>query len=125
MSEPDPSVPTQNLFLDENLSLIAPPFNSSVPVHQPPWDTECISKPPPILDSDKRALQHLINGAVPQDELAFLIESIVSNVKPATIVEYLRGSDAQAFIEVMDKVCMSPPSPWDLLVVNSSFSGPR
>jgi len=68
-------------------------------------DTNHPFKPLLVSDSDKRALQRLVSRAVPQDELPFVIESIVSNVRAADIVRCLQGSDAQAFVDVIDEVC--------------------
>jgi len=47
----------------------------------------------------------LVSRAVPQDELFSVIETIASNVNVADIVEYLKPSDAQAFIDVTGEVC--------------------
>ena len=58
-----------------------------------------------IPDSDRRALQRLVSGATPQDELAPLIETIVSDLKADNIVKLLQASNAQMFIDVMDNVC--------------------
>lgn len=79
-------------------------MHSRVPLPPPQGETNLVSDPPPISDSDRRALQRLISGTVPQDELVPLIESIVSNVKAANIVEFLQESDVQKFIDVMDRV---------------------
>ncbi|KAF9642628.1 kinase-like protein [Thelephora ganbajun] len=70
-----------------------------------PTDTNHRPASPLLLDSDKRALQCLLSRAVSHDELSSLIETIVSNVKAADIVQYLQGSDAQAFIDVIDEAC--------------------
>ena len=59
---------------------------------------------PSALDPDDQALQHLINRAVPQSELASLIETIFSNKKVADVVDYFQGADAQTFIDVIDEV---------------------
>ena len=56
------------------------------------------------------ALQRLMDGAVPQDELPFLIGMVVSNLKAAKIVQFLQGSDAQTFIDVIDQVRDTPSS---------------
>lgn len=61
------------------------------------------SKQSPIPDSDVRALQRFVSGTVPQDELSSVIETVVSNVKVTDIVRCLQGSDAQAFIDLMDE----------------------
>ena len=60
--------------------------------------------PPIILDSYNQAWQRLISGAVPQDELASLIETIFSNEKVTDMVDRLQGSDVQTFIDVIDAV---------------------
>ena len=70
-----------------------------------PGDTNRPSKQPLISDSDRRALQRLVSRTVSQDELRSTIEMIVSNVKAADIAGCLQGSDARAFIDVIDKVC--------------------
>lgn len=70
-----------------------------------PGDTNSVSEPPPIPDSDKRALQRLVSLGVPQDELPSVIGSIVSNVKATDIVKCLQSSDAQTFIDIVDEAC--------------------
>ena len=100
-------MPTQSSTPDENLDSVPHvsqplPTNSGVPLSLPPHDTD--PEPPLIPDSDTQLLQRLVSGTVPQDELASLVERMVSDVKPAAIVGCLRGSDAQTFIEVMYKV---------------------
>ena len=47
----------------------------------------------------------MVSRAVPQDELLSVIETIVSNVKAATIVRELKGDDPQTFADIMDEVC--------------------
>jgi hypothetical protein len=46
----------------------------------------------------------LVSDAVPQDELASLVETIVSNLKADDIVQSLRENEAQTFIDIMDEV---------------------
>jgi hypothetical protein len=70
----------------------------------PTPDTDLLSDPSIVLDSHDQPLQRLISRAVPQGELAFLIETIFSNQKVAGVVDRLRGSDLQTFIDVMDEV---------------------
>lgn len=48
---------------------------------------------------------------MPNDELASLIETIVSRVEADNIVKLLQGDDAQMFIDVMDKVQAVLPLP--------------
>ncbi|KAF9643932.1 kinase-like protein [Thelephora ganbajun] len=76
---------------------------SSLSLVLSPVDTNHPSASPLLLDSDKRALQRLVSRVVSHDELPSLIETIVSNVKAADIVQCLQGSDAQAFIDVIDE----------------------
>ena len=58
-----------------------------------------------IPDSDNRALRRLVRCEVSQNELPSLIETIVSNTKAADIVKCLKETDAQTFIDVIDKAC--------------------
>jgi hypothetical protein len=63
-------------------------------------------------DSYAQAWQRLINGAVPQDEFASLIGTILSNEKAINMVDRLQGNDVQAFIDVIDTVwhhALPPP----------------
>ena len=70
-----------------------------------PEDTNHPPEPPLILDSNKRALQRLLSRDVPQHELPSVIETVVSNLKAADIVECLQEDDAQAFIDTIDEAC--------------------
>ena len=84
------------------------PIDSTLPAIGQSGDANHIIEPPLVFisDSDKRALQRLVGSSVSQDELPSLIRTIVSNVKPADIHKCLeRSADAQAFIDVLDKVC--------------------
>jgi hypothetical protein len=72
--------------------------------------------PPPdpsiIPDSYHQAWQRLISGAVPQDELASLIETILSSEKVTEMVDRLQGSDVQTFIDALAAVrhhALPPP----------------
>ena len=60
--------------------------------------------PFPVLDSGEQALQCLISGAIPQDELSSYIEAIFSSEKATDDVGGLEGSDAQTFVDFADKV---------------------
>ena len=64
--------------------------------------------PPPdlsiALDPYDQAWQRLISGAVSQDELASLLETIFSSKKVAGMVDCLQGDDVQTFIDVIDAV---------------------
>ena len=76
---------------------------SDLPLPLPSGDTNNPSEPAPILDSDRQALERLVSHAVPQGELPSVIETIVSSMRAADIVECLRESDAQTFIDVTDE----------------------
>ena len=54
----------------------------------------------------KRALQRLVSGATPRDELCHLIETVVSSMKADDMANHLHGADAQRFVDVLDQVCM-------------------
>ena len=102
--------PSPSSLLNENpdpIVGILPPAStdSDMPFPPIPADTDHSPDPPLILDSDRQALQRLVSGTVPHDELPSLIGSIVTNVKAASIVTCLQGSDAQMFIDVIDQVC--------------------
>ena len=102
-------MPGPSYLPDETLARVVQvpqplPINSSLPLPPQRGGTDRVSEPPPISDSHRRGLQRLVSGSVPQDQLASLIENTVSNVKAAAIVKFLQESDAQIFIDVMDKV---------------------
>lgn len=59
----------------------------------------------------ERALQSLISGTIPQVEQTSLIETILSSRGATHMVGYLRGSDAQTFIDVVDEVRITLPFP--------------
>ena len=56
-----------------------------------------------VIQSERQALQRLITRAVPRDEFPSLIETIFLGEK-TDVVGRLSGSDAQAFIDVIDEV---------------------
>ena len=69
----------------------------------PPEETNPASELPHRPDAYQGALQRLVSGALPQNELTALIETVVLNVNAAEIGERLKRSDAQAFIDVIDQ----------------------
>ena len=76
--------------------------------------------PPVPIDSREQAWQRLLSRAAPQDELPSLIETIFSDRETAKMVDRLRGSEAQAFIDVIDGVrhCALYSEEWvDLLLL--------
>lgn len=44
---------------------------------------------------------------MPRDGSASLIEIFISDVKAATIIEFLHGSDSQIFVDAIDKIGMT------------------
>ena len=60
--------------------------------------------PSTVLDPHNQAFQRLIDPAVPQSEVASLVEIVFSNRKVADLARHLRGSEAQVFIDVIDEV---------------------
>ena len=109
-------MPGPSYLPDETLALVVQvpqplQINSRPPLPPQPGSTDHVSEPPPISDSDRPALQRLVGGGVPEGQLASLIENIVSNVKAAAIVKFLQESDAQIFIDVMDKVWVALSGP--------------
>ena len=58
----------------------------------------------------------LISGAVPQGERASIIETVFLSRKAIDMVRHLRGSSAQAFIDVVDEVCYRSFTPGGLFV---------
>ena len=112
------SAPTPSFILEESLDLVEDAVSpvltgtggidmgESVPPSPPlPGNTKRVSEPPLILSPSVRALQRLVSRDVPQDELRSVIETIISNVRAADIVECLQESGAQTFVDVMDEVC--------------------
>jgi len=79
---------------------------SGRPLPLPFEDADQLSQPALTPHSEKeQILQRLVSHEASQDELPSLIETIVSNMKAGDIVECLRGSDAQTFIDVIDEAC--------------------
>lgn len=60
--------------------------------------------PPVAIDSHEQTWQRWINRATPQDKLLSVVETLFSSREAIDVVDSLRGSDAQAFIDVMDEV---------------------
>ena len=56
------------------------------------------------MDNREQALQRLIRRIVPQDKVPSTIETIFSDGKVTDMIDRLRDSDAQAFIDVIDEV---------------------
>ena len=65
--------------------------------------------PSAAFDSHKQALQQLVNPTTPQDELPSLIEIIFSDRKAIKTADPLQKSDAQTFIDVIDRVRRNVP----------------
>jgi len=71
-------------------------------------DLPTLAGSPPALDP-KEALRYLISGAIPQDDLPSLIETVFSNEKATDMVGCLQGSDVQTLIDTIYKVCYVLP----------------
>ena len=54
--------------------------------------------------SPDKTWQRLISNAVPQDELASLVETVFSKKKIANLVDSLQGEHVQTFIDIIDTV---------------------
>jgi len=67
------------------------------------YSTRHLPGPSIAVDPQEQVWQRLITRAVPPGELPSLIETIFSGRK-SNVVGHLRGSDAQAFIDIMDEV---------------------
>lgn len=83
--------------------------DTSFPLHSPRLDTtrrtDHSPDPSIAIGSHNQLLQRLISHTVPQDELCSLIETIFSDRKATDVIDHLRGSDTQAFIDVVGEVC--------------------
>ena len=66
--------------------------------------TRHIPDPPIPVGSQEQAWQRLISRTIPRDELPSIIEAIVLSGRETNVVDLLTGSDAQAFIDIMDEV---------------------
>ena len=64
-----------------------------------------------FLDFDNSACKRLINRAYSQQETIELLEKIFTSKDEVKTIGYLRGEEAQAFINVLDEVCSTPPFP--------------
>jgi len=60
--------------------------------------------PSTSIDAHEQAWQYLTNRAVPQHEFPSLIKKIFSSRKTTDMVRRLQADDAQAFVDVIDKV---------------------
>ena len=87
---------------------------SSAPT-SPPYDIARDTGPPSnkpiIVDSYDQAWQRLISNAVNLDELASLLETILSSENATDLVDRLQGHNVQVFIDALDTVryCILQP----------------
>ena len=75
--------------------------------HDPPRDRNVLNPltdAPIIPHSDDQAWQRLISNAVPQDELASLIETVFSKENAPDLVDSLQREHVQTFVNVIDAV---------------------
>ena len=101
-NEPGPA-PSSILPPDGNLGL------RKGAVHPVPMGSKDLPDPSAAIDSHKQALQQLVNPTIPQDELPSLIETIFSDRKAIKTADPLQKSDAQTFVDVIDRVCHHVP----------------
>jgi len=77
-----------------------------------------------IVDPDAPACKRLISKAFFPHEVTSLIETIFTSKDQVKMIGDLRGDDAQAFIDVIHKVCFTPLHFWarsDYLALFGSF----
>jgi len=67
------------------------------------------------IDSHEQPWRLLISGTISQDELPLLIGNIFSDGKATDLVDPLQASDAQALIDVIDRVRHCVPFLWKWL----------
>lgn len=100
------SLPLHGKRLTDHLFIQSSPAPSASELLPPPSPQET-GRPPQssfTLDSCEQALQRLINGDLPQDERATVIESIYSSQEATNIIGRLREKDAQTFIDIVHEV---------------------
>ena len=127
-NEPGRPVPVPSLFPNESVDATArasPPALIDPDILLSPLleDSDDSSISLPMLDSGQLALRRLVShGVIPKDELHSIIKTIVSNMKAADIVKYLKRSDTQRFIDVMDEVCYNDSSSGNMVVAHFMFT---
>ena len=85
------------------------PIDPETPLNLSPGpDTNRISEPQVLPNPAERNLQQLVSRAAQREEIPFLLETVVSSMKVAGIVECLRGRDAQTFVDRVDEVRVTP-----------------
>jgi len=73
--------------------------------------TDQSAEPSLVPDAGEQALRCLISDTIPKGKLALFIKLIFSSKKATDAVSCLRGSDAQAFVDVVDGVCYHSSTP--------------
>lgn len=63
-----------------------------------------------LVDLDAPACKRITSGAISPDEVIPLIEAIFTNQNEVKMIGYLRGDDAQTFIDVIHEVRLRHPS---------------
>jgi hypothetical protein len=64
--------------------------------------------PSALVNSDVSACEHLISHAYSPHEAISLIEAVFKSKDEINAINYLRGDDAQIFINVIHKMCLNP-----------------
>jgi len=62
-----------------------------------------------LLDFDESACKRLISSAHSQQQILELLGAIFTSQDEVQMIGYLRGDEAQAFIDVLDQVRFAPP----------------
>ena len=95
-----------NAHLTDNLLIQPSPVLSPSELSPPPspQETGRPSQPSLTLDSGERALQRLIDGVLPQDERAMVIDSIFSSQRATDMAIGLQERDAQTSIDAIHEV---------------------
>lgn len=111
------SPPPRILSPDDNLGLIEGAahlmlmdIDPTSPRHDRAQHANRLPDPSITIDSHQQAWQQLISRTIHQDELPSLIETIFSDGNTTDMVNPLKASDAQAFIDAIDWVCHHVPS---------------
>ena len=77
-----------------------------------------------ILDLDESACKRLISSTHSKPQIVKLLGEIFTSENEVKIIGYLRGDNAQAFIDVLDGVRSAPSFLWRGLITSSGFRQP-
>ena len=77
-----------------------------------------------IFDLDESACKRLISSTHSKPQVIKLLGEIFTSENEVKIIGYLRGDDAQAFIDVLDDVRSTPSFLWRGLITSVLFRQP-